>query len=120
MLKQGFADKKNLQKSVHQQYINPFPNKNTRYSLLNIGKSLVGSSDWYQQQWEQLDKLADKEWLILWGAADQFISLKYLEKWKKRLPNAIIKEFNCGHFIQEEQPNEAILAIQNFMESPNA
>ena len=67
LLKKGFANKKNLSKEVHQQYIKPFPNKSSRIPLLNLAKALVGSSDWYQKQWEQLDALSDKEWLILWG-----------------------------------------------------
>ena len=65
LLKKGFANKKNLSKEIHKHYIKPFPDKNSRIPLLNLAKALVGSSDWYQEQWEQLDPLSDKEWLIL-------------------------------------------------------
>jgi haloalkane dehalogenase len=115
LLKKGFHDKKLLTKKVHKQYIKPFPNKASRFSLLNLGKSLLGSSDWYQNQWENLDMLEQKPWLILWGTQDDFIPLENLQKWKERLPNAQIKEYNCGHFIQEEKTKETIEALKLFM-----
>jgi len=119
LLKKGFNQKKNLPKKVHKQYINPFPNKSSRLSLLNIGKSLVGSSDWYQEQWLDLDKLEQKPWLILWGTKDEFITTAYLQKWKKRMPNAKVKEDDCGHFVQEEKTKETIQEIERFMKMGN-
>lgn len=116
LLKQGFSDKKNLTKEVHQHYIKPFPDKKSRMPLLNIAKALVGSSRWYQQQWEQLDQLTDKKWLILWGTEDQFITTDYLDKWEKRLPQATVRKLHCGHFVQEERTGEAILEIREFMD----
>lgn len=117
LLKKGIYEKKKLSKKVHKQYIRPFPDKASRMSLLNIGKSLVGSSDWYQKQWERLDKLEQKPWIILWGLKDEFITTEYLQTWKKRLPHAKIQEFDCGHFVQEEKTKEAILALERFMEN---
>lgn len=115
LFKNGIYDKKNLSKKVHSHYIKPFPNKSSRQSLLKLGKSLVGSSDWYQEQWEQIHKLESKPWLILWGTKDEFIGTEYLTKWKKRLNKAIVFEYECGHFIQEEKTNECIQEIAKFM-----
>lgn len=115
LLKKGFANKKNLTKEVHQQYIKPFPDKNSRIPLLDLAKALVGSSDWYQKQWERVDALSDKEWLILWGTKDEFITTENLEKWQEKLPNAKTKEFDCGHFVQEEKTSESIKTIDDFM-----
>jgi len=115
LLKKGFSDKKKLSKSVHKHYLKPFPNKKSRISLLNLAKALVGSSDWYQEQWENLDKLEQKPWLIIWGTKDDFISMDYLKKWKERLPNAETKEVESGHFVQEEKTSESIKEINNFM-----
>lgn len=115
LLKKGFANKKNLPKAIHQQYIHPFPDKNSRIPLMDLGKSLVGSSDWYQSQWEQLHHLTDKKWLIIWGTEDKFITMDNLEKWQERIPNAKTTELKCGHFVQEEATDESIQAIRNFM-----
>lgn len=115
LLKKGYANKKDLSKEVHQQYIKPFPDKNSRIPLLNLAKALVGSSDWYQKQWEQLDLLSDKEWLILWGTKDEFITTDNLQKWQERLSNSKTKTFDCGHFVQEEKTEDSIKEIITFM-----
>ena len=115
LVKKAFYNKKALTKTIHKHYTHPFPNKASRWSLLKIGKSLVGSSDWYQQQWDSLYVLNSKPWLILWGTQDQFITTGYLNQWKERLPNALVKTFESGHFVQEEKPTEAIEAIKNFL-----
>ena len=115
LLKQGFADSKKLSRQVHRQYLHPFPNKKTRMPLLHLAQALAGSSDWYQQQWEQLEPLAQKEWLILWGNQDGFITPAYLQKWQQRLPHAQVQTFECGHFVQEEATEASIEAIGDFV-----
>ncbi len=115
LLKKGFAHKKHLSKTAHRHYIKPFPDKNARKPLLNIAKALVGASDWYEMQWQQLYKLEDKPWLIMWGMQDAFITPKFLDKWKTRLPHAEIREYACGHFVQEEKTNESASEIYTFM-----
>lgn len=115
LLKKGFHDKKKLTRNIHRQYLSPFPNKTSRHTLLNLGMSLAGSSDWYELQWEHLDKLEKKPWLFLWGTKDEFITRQYLQKWKSRLPHAVVKEFDCGHFVQEEKTVESIHAIELFL-----
>ncbi len=119
LLKKGFSDQQHLPKEIHKQYLKPFPNKNSRWGLYRIAQSLVGSSDWYQQQWEQLTVLEDKSWLILWGIHDEFFTHDYLEKWKERLHGASTVKFPCGHFVQEEQTEEAILAMRYFLQKKN-
>jgi len=117
LLKKGIYDKKKLSKEIHKQYIRPFPNRSSRFALLNIGKSLVGASNWYQEQWDKLDALSQKPWLILWGTKDEFITPEYLQKWKNRLPYAKVKEYECGHFLQEEKSQETIQEIKMFMKN---
>lgn len=117
LLKKGFTDKKKLTKEIHQHYTKPFPNKDSRQSLLRLAESLYGSSDWYQAQWEKLSDLQDKPWLILWGAKDEFITTDYLKMWTDRLPQAEVKTWDCGHFVQEERAPEAIESIESFLVS---
>ena len=116
LLKKGFAEQKNLSKAVHQHYIQPFPDRNSRIALLNLAKALVGSSAWYQKQWDQLHHLSNKEWLILWGTKDAFITMDYLQQWQEKLPNARTAEMDCGHFVQEEAKAESIRAVRAFMQ----
>lgn len=116
LLKKAFADRRYLSKDIHRQYIRPFPDKRSRMGLYRIAQSLVGSSDWYEEKWGQLSVLEDKPWLILWGMKDQFITLDYLQRWKERLPSAMVHTFQCGHFVQEEATEQAIRAIRDFIQ----
>lgn len=115
LLKKAFTEDKYLPDHIHQQYLKPFPDKRARLSLYRIARSLVGSSDWYQKQWENLVVLENKRWLILWGAYDSFITSDFLEKWTHRLPHAEVKTFDCGHFVQEERSDKAISTVHGFL-----
>ncbi len=118
LLKKGFADKKKLTKQIHRHYIQPFPDRTSRQSLLKLAQSLVGSSGWYRQQGDKLDALGDKPQLILWGMKDTFITPKYLNQWKARWPEATVRKLDCGHFVPEEKAQEAINEISRFISEP--
>lgn len=119
LFKKAYHDKSKLTKNIHLHYTSPFPNKSSRVPLLKLGKSLVGSSDWYEIQWNALDCLQDKPWLFLWGMNDTFITSEYLDKWKNRLPHAEVVEFESGHFVQEESSREAIQELKSFLLEKN-
>ncbi len=115
LLKQAFADSTRLTAAVHQHYIAPFPTPSSRMSLLNIGKAFVGSSAWYDEQWEKLNLLEDKDWLILWGEKDLFLDVNHRDRWSNRLPQAKVVSFAAGHFVQEEETEAATDAIRAFL-----
>lgn len=115
LLKQGFYNKKILTKNIHAHYIQAFPNKSSRYAPWRIGKALLGSSGWYQQQWEQREVITHKPFLVLWGIKDTFITSEYLQTWKNTLRHARIIEYECGHFVQEEKAEEVTKEITAFM-----
>lgn len=115
LLKQGFVDRARLNSRIHEHYLMPFPNKRSRHGLLKIAQSLIGSSNWYQAQWECLDALTEKPWLVLWGTEDTFITTDHLSKWRSRLSNVQFHEFDCGHFVQEEKPKESMQILRDFL-----
>lgn len=115
LLKKAFHNKKHLSKQIHNQYKKPFPNKSNRYGLLNIGKSLIGSSDWYGELWQNADVIKDKPVLILWGEKDDFIKMNNLEKWKSFFSNEKTNVFDAGHFVQEEETEKTIQIITNWL-----
>lgn len=116
LFKQAFYNKKKLLAKVHQHYIKVFPNRKDRHGLLKIGQSIVGSSDWFEALWQDMGKLANKPFLIIWGTKDEFIKPDFLVKWEGRLQNYQTVRFECGHFVQEEMSTEAIKVMQCFME----
>ncbi|MCB9234017.1 MAG: alpha/beta fold hydrolase [Bacteroidia bacterium] len=115
LFKQAFADKRKVGKVLHMQIIRVFPDRKSRMGLWEIGKALVGESAWYGQLWEQRAKLAPFPKLILWGMEDKFITPENLEKWQSAFPEAQIRRFSCGHFVQEEAGEEARKALGEFL-----
>ena len=83
--------------------------------MLNIGKSILNSSDWYQEQWNQIEQIKDKPFLVLWGIKDQFITEEYLQKWEDILTNVTVHKFIAGHFVQEEQFDKSIGKIKGWL-----
>lgn len=119
LFKKAFYNKKLLSKNTHLHYTKPFKSKKDRYGLLNIGKSLIGSSNWYEENWKKIQCLENLPMLILWGDKDEFIKPDQLEKWESKFPNAKVVNFESGHFVQEEKPEESVEALHHFLESLN-
>jgi len=117
LLKKAFHNKKLLSKHVHNHYKNPFPNKSSRYGLINIGKSLIGASAWYGELWENADVIKDKPVLILWGKKDDFIKLNNLEKWKGFFSNEKTNVLDAGHFVQEEDAEKTIAIMTSWLKA---
>lgn len=115
LLKKGFHNKSLLSKNIHRQYIGPFLESKSRNSTYNLAKSLLGSSDWYQKQWESMEVITDKKWLIIWGTKDSFLTMDFLGKWKTKLPSAKFVELECGHFVQEEELSKSLLEMERFL-----
>jgi len=117
LLKKAFHNKKKLTKNNHKHYYKIFNERNKRYGLLNIGKSLLGSSDWYAKLWENAQILKQKPILFLWGSKDPFIGMDKLQMWKQKFTNAKYQVFEAGHFVQEEQPQQSIDVIKSFLDN---
>ncbi len=115
LLKQGFHNKKALTKRIHRQYLGPFPDRSSRLGPWKIGLGLSGSSSWYKTQWEALDTLSSKNWMIIWGIQDAFLDATYADRWRKRLPQASFHSIQAGHFLQEEKPDSCIQHLRTFL-----
>jgi pimeloyl-ACP methyl ester carboxylesterase len=112
----AFGDKKKLTKEIHAHYKNALPSAKERIAAYAFSKELMNASPWWQSNWEKIDLISQKPFLIFWGMKDKFVPPYELEKWKKKLPQAIIKIFDdAGHFVQEEKAGEMILEIKKFL-----
>ena len=112
----AFGDKKKLTKAIHAHYKNALPNAASRVGAYSFTKELMSASEWWQSNWNQLDKIANKPFLIFWGMKDSFVPPKELEKWKSKLPTAKVVVYkDAGHFVQEEKPEEMVGEIRLFL-----
>ena len=106
LMPKGFHNKQHLTPKLHQQYIKPFPDAQSRHSTWVFARELKNSSQWFASLENNIDKLADTKVQILWGMEDELVKSHQLDHWKaltQKLNNARIVEIeNAGHFVQEE------------------
>jgi len=110
----AYGDKKKLTKKVHQHYKDALP-KGDRKGPYGFGLEMSYAHEWWQQLWDNIDRLEANRFLIFWGLKDSFILPAELAQWKSKLPGATFVEFDdAGHFVQEEKPQEMVRGIREF------
>ena len=101
---------------ILKQYTKPFANPSQRNGALAFAKSLLTDQDWFEDLWHKKSSIANKPLLLIWGMKDPILKPSYLEKFRSGFNNTkIIQLDSCGHFPQEEKPDEVELAIFKFM-----
>ena len=60
----AFGDKKKLTKEIHAHYKKALPNAASRIGAYAFAKELMNASDWWQSNWDQLDQISNKPFLI--------------------------------------------------------
>ncbi|MDJ0783322.1 MAG: alpha/beta fold hydrolase [Desulfosarcinaceae bacterium] len=66
----------------------------------------------------QLERLADRPLLILWGRHDFVFDTDYYAEWRRRFPQAPARLFDdAGHYLFEDQPRRTTAMIRTFLES---
>ncbi len=119
MLPMAWGSKNPLSKEIHRNYLEPFSKKDDRLGTWSFAKSICDNKHPYWQMEKQLNEIENTPTLILWGNADQFIKPVHLEKWRKSLPNARVREmFNVGHFPHDEDADFVGKEIFEFLERP--
>jgi Predicted hydrolases or acyltransferases (alpha/beta hydrolase superfamily) len=116
MMPQGYGDAKKFTTDIRQHYEYPFHSKMYRSATLAYARELLNAGDWWEQQWNQINQLDQKPFLIFWGMKDKFIRTQELERWKNRLKNyKLITLPQVGHFVHEEAPDQMIQELQSFL-----
>jgi len=63
-----------------------------------------------------LEKLLGKSLLLAWGLRDFCFSPVYLAEWRRRFPNATVREFpHAGHYVLEDAGPELVSVIAEFI-----
>jgi haloalkane dehalogenase len=105
-----------LPREVHDAYIHATRRSTERVGQLQLARSLVGASDWYDELWEHRDRLADKPTQIVWGMQDPTFSPDDLQRLAGLWPAAEIARLDdAGHFPQEEAPEQCRRVLRRFL-----
>ena len=114
---QAYADKGKLTPQIHRQYLERFPDRWSRGTVLwALARAILGSSRYYDSLWEQREKLRGRPALIIWGMKDPAFQPHLLARWREVLPSARVVELeDAGHWPHEEVPDRVIDAIRDFL-----
>lgn len=116
MMRIATYNKKAFNKAIHKHYTSPFPTPNSRIATWRLAQELIGSSDWYNMLWQQVEKIKNIPALILWGTKDTAFRKKEMDRWHNLFSNKkSIGLNNSGHFPQEEAKEEYINEIQQYI-----
>ena len=111
----AFADRAKLTPRIHQQYLAPFRDPESRERVLwPLARAMLGSSPHYASLWRMRDRLSVPA-LVIWGMKDPAFQPSQLARWKTVLPEATVLELPVGHWPQEESPSEVVRAMREFL-----
>lgn len=117
LLPASFAKRENLARSVHRQYLAPFPDRVSRHALWTLGANLVDSAAFAPELAIVVDALQRLPLGIVWGKRDTLIDPTVLSRWRQLFPGAACVELaESGHFPQEETPDEFLRALDGLVE----
>jgi haloalkane dehalogenase len=113
----AYGDKKKLTPAIHRQYLDRFPDRESRGLVLwPLARDLLGSSAFYDSLWRDRDRLADRPALIIWGMKDTAFRPNQLARWREVLPSARVVEIaDAGHWPHEEEPGRVVAALREFL-----
>jgi len=67
---------------------------------------------------QNLDVLADKPKLLIWGLKDPVFPPRVIDWWNKIYPGIETHKIeHASHFLQEDAPDKIILWIEKFLEN---
>jgi haloalkane dehalogenase len=113
----AYGDKRKLTPGIRAQYLDRFPDADSRGMVLwALAKSLLGSDAHYASLWDRRAELSRLPALIIWGLKDKAFPPPFLAKWKTALPGASVAEIaGAGHWPHEEEPGEVAEALRKFL-----
>ncbi|MFC1888244.1 alpha/beta fold hydrolase [Thermodesulfobacteriota bacterium] len=117
-LELGVMNKSRISDEVVQRYYVPDGNPD------KMNKTMLGTLRVdYTKDLEFIEKnlrTINKPTLILWGDKDNYLPLYLGELIHRDIPGSKMEIIpNCGHFIQEDQPEQATKIITEFISSQN-
>lgn len=117
-MKFGVCRKEKITDEVMKGYIEPFQTKAARTGLLNGAKGL--SARGFREIGEKLPQF-DVPVRLIYGEEDRILPdvADTMRRVKEDLPQAEITSIpNCGHFLQEDDPETVANLLAEFLNSP--
>jgi haloalkane dehalogenase len=116
----AYGNRAKLTKTIHRQYLAPFPDPDSRERVLwTLAKALLGSAAHYDGLWRRREQLAGVPATIVWGMKDSAFRPDQLAKWRVAVPQARVVELpGAGHWPHEEEPEAVTAALRELVSRP--
>lgn len=113
----AYGDRRRLTRAVHQQYLTPFADADSRERVLfALAHALRGSARFFDTLAARRDRLAPVPVDIIWGLRDSAFPPAMLDRWRAMCPHAIVHEMaESGHWPHEEQPELFVRALRRIL-----
>jgi haloalkane dehalogenase len=110
----AYGDKRRLTPAIHRQYLEVFPDADSRERVLfTLAHALLGSSAFYDTLWAQRATLATVPLSLIWGMRDSAFGPAILARWIDTFPHATVTRIaDAGHWPHEEQPAAIVDALR--------
>lgn len=116
MMPSAYGDRKMLTKAVHAHFKQALPDARARAGTHALAKEILDAGPFWAAQWSRTDRLRSIPTLLCWGMKDRLLPPDLLERWRRALPHAQVKEFpEAGHFVHEEAAGELAVTMRAFM-----
>ncbi|MCZ2340218.1 MAG: alpha/beta fold hydrolase [Bacteroidales bacterium] len=113
--------RKPLSDDVRQMYLMPYDSPEHRIAVLKFVQTIplqptdVGY-DIIQGVETALPRFSHVPTLLLWGLRDFVFDKHFLAEWQRQFPHAESHSWpDCGHYLLEDAPDEAIARIRDFL-----
>lgn len=117
VVRQATGEKERFPKSIRKAYQLHLSTPPERKGSWVFPKEIIGSSDWLDSLWQQREILQRFPALLIWGMKDIAFRKDILETWEKSLHHPqVIRLENTGHYPQEEQGDELVKPIREFLQ----
>lgn len=111
-----FVNRAAFTSELNKAYSGPFADKSNRMGLWKQAKQITDASPIFQDIWERLDELEASRLQLIWGLHDPTFGDRFLNKLWRKFPDAEVHRIpQCGHFPQEERPNEVTHALRGYL-----
>jgi haloalkane dehalogenase len=98
-----------------EPYASAFPTAESRIPTWVLPREIMGARAFLRGIERELPRVTDKPALIVWPDGDVAFRERELSRWEGLFADHRLVELeNCGHYIQEEAPDEIVAAIRDW------
>ena len=116
------ATAKGLPREVRAAYRAPYDSWKNRIATLRFVQDIPlkpGDRSYELAKWvdQRLEQLRQRPVFIGWGERDFVFDTRFLEQWRRRLPDAEVHSFaDAGHYVLEDASEALIPKVRDFVE----